>query len=147
MFDFHELREIAADVRIFIDAADDKAAALRDVIAAYDVVLGIFPSQDGIGIYPVKGRQILEDIAARPGNYDCYVNEGGSNFSGGQRQRIEIARAMVSNPSVIVLDEATGALDPITEKKIDDNLRRRGCTCVIIAHRLSTIRDCDEILG
>lgn len=63
MFDFHELREIAADVRIFVDAAEDKAAALRDVIAAYDVVLGIFPAADGIGIYPVKGRHILEDIA------------------------------------------------------------------------------------
>jgi hypothetical protein len=65
---FEELRELAADVRSFIESSNDPAAALRDVVAAYDVVLGIFPADDGMGLHVVKGGTLLDRLATIQSN-------------------------------------------------------------------------------
>lgn len=88
-------------------------------------------------------------ISEMPEGYDTIVGERGSTLSGGQRQRIAIARALITNPKIIIFDEATSALDYESERVIMENLDKikRGRTMFIIAHRLSTVKNCDLIVA
>jgi ATP-binding cassette, subfamily B, bacterial HlyB/CyaB len=89
-----------------------------------------------------------EFILELPEGYDSLVGERGGTLSGGQRQRIAIARALVTDPRILIFDEATSALDYESERIIQDNMRQiaKGRTVVIIAHRLSTVRLADRIV-
>jgi len=146
LFDGHPLADIPQQVLANSLSYVDQdgflfAASVRDNITLWDDSIA-----EARLAHALRDAAIFDDIALRPGVHGYRIAEGGLDFSGGQRQRLEIARALVGEPAILVLDEATSGLDPLIEQEIDAAIRRRGCTAIIIAHRLSTIRDCDEII-
>lgn len=125
---------ISQDTTLFSGSIRDNITMWSSEISEQDMIAA------------AKDACIHDIILNKPQGYDFMLTNGGANMSGGQRQRLEIAQALATNPAVLVMDEATGSLDALTEKQIMDHIKRRGCTCIVIAHRLSTVRDCDRII-
>jgi len=152
------------EVAVRIDGVyvrDARLAALRDAIGyvSQDVFLfdGTVRENIAYGSFDATGEEI--EVAAKaaeahefvlelPDGYDTRVGERGVKLSGSQRQRLSIARAMLQDPEILVLDEATSAVDTATELAIQRGLARltEGRTTLVVAHRLSTVRDADQIL-
>ena len=147
-----------------IDGADLREINLRHLRQSFGVVLqDNFLFRGSIRDNIIAGRPglTLEDAvrAARlagaeefiermPNGYETFIQEGSPNLSGGQRQRLAIARALITDPRILILDEATSALDPESEALVNANLLRiaKGRTMVIVSHRLSSLTECDQIL-
>ena len=129
----NSLSVVNQDIVLFEGTVADNIKMWDDSIEDFSMVMA------------ASDAQIHQDIAERPGAYQSPMAENGKNFSGGQRQRIEIATALAKDPSILIMDEGTSALDPKTEQAVMRHIRGLGITMVLIAHRLSTIRDCDCI--
>ncbi|MDP2710497.1 MAG: peptidase domain-containing ABC transporter [Solirubrobacteraceae bacterium] len=97
-------------------------------------------------VQAAERAHVRAEIEALPMGFDTKVAEGGRSLSGGQRQRLILARALIREPRLLVLDEATSHLDALSEAAVDDLLSRLSCTRVVIAHRLSTVRNADTIV-
>ena len=93
----------------------------------------------------LKIVKLYNDVEQFPLKINTYIGENGQNISGGQKQRLAIARALATSPKVLILDEATSNLDPITEKEIFVNLKKLNITLVVVTHRLNAIKDADKI--
>ncbi len=150
--------------RILIDDRDLESLRLHDYRSHLGIVLQdnfLFDGSILENIRYAKPTATMEDVLevgrlahvdefVEPleKKYDTIIGERGIKLSGGQRQRIAIARAILADPSILILDEATSSLDSESEAKIQDGLRalRKGRTTFVIAHRLSTIRTADQIL-
>lgn len=147
-----------------IDGADLREINLRHLRSSFGVVLqenflfrgsirdNILAGRPGLtlddAIRAARLAGAEEFIERMPNGYETYIEEGSPNLSGGQRQRLAIARALITDPRLLILDEATSALDPESEALVNANLARiaRGRTMFIVSHRLSSLVDCDQIL-
>jgi ATP-binding cassette subfamily B protein len=133
--------------------SDSIGMVTQDTYLFYDTIKAnmLYARQDATQaeiVAAAKAANIHDFISSLPDGYDTVVGERGYRLSGGERQRIAIARVILKDPKILVLDEATSHLDSLSEALIQEALQRvmKGRTSLVIAHRLSTILAADKIL-
>ena len=144
----HDLREMTCDSLLKnISMVFQNVYLFNDTIRA-NILFGKPDATEAEMIAAAKKARCHDFITALPNGYDTVVGEGGGTLSGGERQRISIARAMLKNAPIIILDEATASIDPENEQLIQQAISEltRGKTIITIAHRLATIENADQIL-
>ena len=145
--DGHDLRDLKlADLRKAIGFVSQDIYLFHGTVRE-NIAYGTFDASDDDIIKAAKIAEAHDFITQLPKGYDTIVGERGQKLSGGQRQRVSIARAILKNPPVLILDEATSSVDNETEALIQRSLEQIaiGRTTIVIAHRLSTIRNADRI--
>jgi ATP-binding cassette subfamily B protein len=145
--DDHDLRDLQiADLRRAIGFVSQDVFLFHGTVRE-NIVYGTFDASDEQVIEAAKIAEAHDFILDLPQGYDTIVGERGQKLSGGQRQRVSIARAVLKDPPVLILDEATSSVDNETEAAIQRSMERIavGRTTIIIAHRLSTVRNADRI--
>ncbi len=131
---FHSsLASVEQEAMMFEDTVMSNVTLWDSTIAGFEVIMAANEAH--------IHKRILKD---KDGYYSM-IKENGKNFSGGELQRIELSRALAKNPTILLLDEFTSALDALTEEKVFTSLRNSGITCIVVAHRLSTVSSCDRI--
>ena len=146
--DGHDIRNISMhDLRSELGYVPQKGMLFSGTIAS-NLRFGNPDASDEDVVKAAQIAQATEFIDNKAEKYDSPIAQGGTNVSGGQKQRISIARAMMKNAPVLILDDAVSAVDTETEKKILENLRltRKGKTTILIAHRISTVKGMDKII-
>lgn len=146
LFDGRKREDYPREVLINSVAVVDQDITLFEETVAENIRMCDRTIPDEDVVKAAKDAQLHEEILRLHGAYQYKLVNGGKNLSGGQRQRMEIARALATDPEILVLDEATSALDAKTEQQLVDAIEARNITCIVIAHRLSTVRRCDEII-
>ena len=146
LFDGKPLNEIYKGVfRSSLAVVDQDITLFEDTIAQ-NIRMWDENIDDMEIVQASKDAMFHEDVMKRAHGYRSQLKEDGKDLSGGQRQKLEIARALAMNPSILIMDEGTSALDAKNEYEVMKSIKKRKITSIIIAHRLSTIRSCDKII-